>query len=77
MVDMMPTLKTRNTRICILLGQHDQRMGMLTIQDAERLQVWVLCWDPGYSYTVDICRVLTSGSLEQLHCRHCYKTVVL
>lgn len=37
---MIPTLKTRNTRICILLGQKDQRMGMLTLHDAERLQVW-------------------------------------
>ena len=39
-VDMIPTLKTRNTRICVLLGQKDQRMGMLTLHDAERLQVW-------------------------------------
>ena len=38
MIDMIPTLKTRNTRICILLGQKDQRMGMLTLHDAERLQ---------------------------------------
>ena len=38
-IDMTPTLKTRNTRICILLGQKDQRMGMLTLHDAERLQV--------------------------------------
>ena len=52
MIDMMPTLKTRNTRICILLGQHDQRMGMLTIQDAERLQVWVLYWEPDCLHTV-------------------------
>ena len=35
---MIPTLKTRNTRICILLGQKNQRMGMLTLHDAERLQ---------------------------------------
>ncbi len=35
---MIPTLKTRNTRICVLLGQKNQRMGMLTLHDAERLQ---------------------------------------
>ncbi len=45
-IDMTPTLKTRNTRICILLGQKDQRMGMLTLHDAERLQVGSpLCHD--------------------------------
>ena len=43
---MIPTLKTRNTRICILLGQKDQRMGMLTLQDAERLQVQCLSFHP-------------------------------
>ena len=37
-IDMVPTLKTRNTRICILLGQKNHRMGMLTLHDAERLQ---------------------------------------
>ena len=32
----MPTLKTANTRICLLLPTGD--MGMLRISDAERLQ---------------------------------------
>lgn len=33
---MVPTLKTANTRICLLLPTGD--MGMLRISDAERLQ---------------------------------------
>ena len=35
-LDVVPTLKTANTRICLLLPAGD--MGMLRIGDAERLQ---------------------------------------
>jgi len=36
-VDVVPTFTTHNDRICLLLGS--KKMGMLRIQDAERLQV--------------------------------------
>jgi len=36
-VDVVPTFTTNNDRICLLLSTH--KMGMLRIEDAERLQV--------------------------------------
>ena len=48
-LNMIPTLKTRNTRICILLGQKNQRMGMLTLHDAERLQAQSLTFTHDHS----------------------------
>ena len=35
--DVVPTFKTTNERICLLLSSN--QLGMLRIQDAERLQV--------------------------------------
>ena len=37
-VDVIPTMKTQNERICLFLN--DGRAGYLRIEDAERLQVW-------------------------------------
>ena len=37
---MVPTLKTRNNRLCVLLDSN--AMGLLRIEDAERLQVFAL-----------------------------------
>lgn len=37
MVDRVPTIKTANARMCLLLATG--KLGMLTIEDAERLQV--------------------------------------
>ena len=37
MVDRIPTMKTSNCRMCLLLATG--QMGMLMIEDAERLQV--------------------------------------
>jgi hypothetical protein len=36
-VDLIPTLKTKNNRICVVTD--DGRVGLLAIEDAERLQV--------------------------------------
>lgn len=36
---MVPTLKTGNARMCLLLA--DGRMGTLRTEDAERLQVYI------------------------------------
>ena len=37
-MDVIPTMKTQNERICLFLD--DGRAGFLRIEDAERLQVW-------------------------------------
>ena len=39
-VDVVPTFTTNNDRICLLLST--QKMGMLRIEDAERLQVFCI-----------------------------------
>lgn len=40
-MDVVPTFTTSNDRMCLLLSTG--RMGMLRIEDAERLQVCLFC----------------------------------
>ncbi len=66
---MIPTLKTRNTRICILLGQKNQRMGMLTLHDAERLQAQTLTYITHSSVkAVYVLLMLTPHTTSSLLC---------